>query len=365
MDNSNIGLPVSIKQKNLDIIKDNAAKAEKEGKPGKPQLSAAHEQKWFTMLAPATLGGGQMTLPDMLEVTEAVSRADGSMGWAVANGACAGWYAGFQAAAPGGKMLYTGSQDVTGTAEKKGTGYVINGYWQHLPLAADATGYVLRCVVKENGQPVKDANNTTEVITVVLGNDEVSVQPMWNGMGLGSTAAHDVEVKKLTVKADRVIKADSKPVVDAPLYHYPQLQINEAATAIAVCGMTEHFTDLCRLMLTEKKNPYGTTLAENAIVMDMFEKGVQRVADARSKMYYAVQMTWQACANGLSIKPAVLYKVSVGAYDLVRKCREHVDAIYPFLGLAAADKATEINRVWRDIHTASMHGVLVFGNLPG
>jgi hypothetical protein len=38
--------------------------------------------------------------------------------------------------------------------------------------------------------------------------------------------------------------------------------------------------------------------------------------------------------------------------------REVVAAIYPLCGLRAVDLGSEINRVWRNIHTAGQHALL-------
>jgi len=97
------------------------------------------------------------------------------------------------------------------------------------------------------------------------------------------------------------------------------------------------------------------------IIQDTLEKYTQRINDARSKFYYAVALSWQASVNSKQIKDAILYKVSFGAFDLAKRAREAVDALYPYCGLVAADKNSEINRVWRDLHTASQHHLLVFG----
>jgi hypothetical protein len=45
---------------------------------------------------------------------------------------------------------------------------------------------------------------------------------------------------------------------------------------------------------------------------------------------------------------------------MAAKVREWVDRLYPFAGLGAARVDTTINRVWRDLHTAGQHPLLVF-----
>src|ERR1700744_6124630 len=84
-----------IDQKYTDIIRNAAPKAEETGKLTKEQLALIHDQKWFKLLAPQKYGGLQMSLPDALELEEALAWADGSVGWMVTLCAGAGWFGGF------------------------------------------------------------------------------------------------------------------------------------------------------------------------------------------------------------------------------------------------------------------------------
>jgi hypothetical protein len=53
--------------------------------------------------------------------------------------------------------------------------------------------------------------------------------------------------------------------------------------------------------------------------------------------------------------------VSRTSHALAVVARQWVDTLYPYAGLGAANVGSEINRVWRDVHTASQHPLLVFG----
>jgi hypothetical protein len=56
----------------------------------------------------------------------------------------------------------------------------------------------------------------------------------------------------------------------------------------------------------------------------------------------------------------VMEEVSLYSRNLAKISRECVDLLYPYCGLAAANTDTEINQVWRDLHTASQHALLTF-----
>jgi hypothetical protein len=52
-------------------------------------------------------------------------------------------------------------------------------------------------------------------------------------------------------------------------------------------------------------------------------------------------------------------EIQAAALALVAVSRQAVDELYPYCGLYAAHEGSEINRVWRDFHTASQHSLLL------
>jgi alkylation response protein AidB-like acyl-CoA dehydrogenase len=75
----------------------------------------------------------------------------------------------------------------------------------------------------------------------------------------------------------------------------------------------------------------------------------------REAFFAAVTASWQQPADAEPLK-----QVSQTSRMLARTARECVDKLYPYCGLLAASPDTEINRVWRDLHTASQHALLTF-----
>jgi hypothetical protein len=98
------------------------------------QLQLVYEQQWFNLLAPAVYGGLQTPLPELIKLEEALSWADGSLGWVVTLCCGAGWFGGFidptiaQQIYSDPKACLAGSGAPTGTATITGDGYIIK--WQ-------------------------------------------------------------------------------------------------------------------------------------------------------------------------------------------------------------------------------------------
>jgi small-conductance mechanosensitive channel len=79
----------------------------------------------------------------------------------------------------------------------------------------------------------------------------------------------------------------------------------------------------------------------------------------RTLFYKTIEQAWNQLAIDSEISPSVLQQVSEESRNLAIQSREIVDRVYPYCGLYAANPETEINRVWRDLHTASQHSLLV------
>ena len=90
------------------------------------------------------------------------------------------------------------------------------------------------------------------------------------------------------------------------------------------------------------------------LLLDSIQNIKIDIETVRNEFYRAVNDSWDA------ISPENLRRVSITSRQLAKAARNHVDALYPYCGLQAASPDTKINRVWRDLHTASQHTLLVF-----
>jgi hypothetical protein len=76
---------------------------------------------------------------------------------------------------------------------------------------------------------------------------------------------------------------------------------------------------------------------------------------ARDRCFALLDDAWSKVERGETIDEESLRAASLAWADAARQT---VDRLYPHCGLAAADPRTPINRVWRDLHTATQHALL-------
>jgi hypothetical protein len=126
--------------------------------------------------------------------------------------------------------------------------------------------------------------------------------------------------------------------------------------------MAARFIDLAERIATERiatqRTGEKTSLPGNATLLQLLKHAKPRLKLARQTFYDSVESSWEDCATEQPLSPALVEKVSESSRGLATTARQLVDELYPCCGLAAADPRTGINRVWRNIHTASQHTLL-------
>jgi alkylation response protein AidB-like acyl-CoA dehydrogenase len=351
----------------LAVIRETAADAERSGKLLPAQLTVAGQQQWFKMLVPKQYGGLELSLPDEVRLIEAISCADGSMGWTITLCAGAGWFGGFLEPALSECIFndpyvcLAGSGAAAGTAEITNSGYLINGLWNYASGAMHATHYTANCYITHNTVQVLDDEGKPLILPFVFDKKDVTVLPAWNYIGLTATGSHSFEVKNLFVAKDRCFKIDPQfAVVDAPLYQYPFLQLAEATLAVNIAGMAIHFIDLCNDVFKQKVQTKHLDTHQQSELYGTMLQAIHKINQARGIFYQAVDHSWLNFLTNHAPNDKELLQVSQTSRALAKTAIKIVDDLYLYCGLTAASTSTEINRVWRDVHTASQHSLLTF-----
>jgi hypothetical protein len=322
------------------------------------QLDIIYEQRWFNLFVPAAYGGLELSLPEGLQIEEGLAWADGSTGWTVTLCSGANWFVGFlhPETATGlftdKKVCLAGSGKPSGTAKITGDEYEISGYWNYATGAAHATAFTANCMIEKEGVIVKNEDGSPTIKPFLFLKKEVTIHEDWHLIGMIATSSYSFEVNNLRVKKDRCFEIDKKHTwLSQPIYQYPFLQFAEATLAVNSSGMAMRFLDLCEQLFTEKKNNHIYPSVENAKM---------RLQKARQLFYDAVQYSWDEYIVHPGTSDESLSNVSKTSRSLAAISRQLIDELYPYCGPDAANTTTEINRVWRNLHTASQHGLLNF-----
>ncbi len=348
-------------------LRRHAATADRAGFLHPVQQALVHRRGWLRMLAPASAGGMERPLPDVVRLEEAVARADGSAGWIVTLCAGAGWFAGFLPPSIAREVIRTrrvcpaGSGAPTGYADVEGEGYRLAGRWDYASGAPMATHFTLNAIVRSGGQPVLDAHGRPRIRAFLVPARHVQVEPTWNMTGLRATASHSYRIDGQWVAAGYSFAIfPEAATAGGPLYRFPFYSLAYVTLAANVAGMAAHFLDQAAACMAHRRQPGSDlTIAQAPAVARLSAALDASFRAARGAFYGALDAAWARVAGGGVLDDTAMETLKHVSLALVSAARGAVDGLYPYCGLHAAREDSDINRVWRDFHTATQHTLLL------
>jgi alkylation response protein AidB-like acyl-CoA dehydrogenase len=349
------------------LIRDHAAASDATASLA-PRLQALiHERGWLRMLAPAATGGVELALPDVVRLEESLAAADGSVGWVVTLCAGASWFAGFLPPAFARAIVGTtnlcigGSGAPSGFADAEGEGYRLSGHWQFATGAPLATHFTLNAVLREGGQPLEDSTGAQRVRAFIVPAEHVRVHDSWRSIGLRATASNSFSIDNAWVSAEHAFEINAaSATAPGPLYRFPFLSLAYVTIAANISGMAANFLELAGTSIGRRRHPMtGQPLAEIPQISTAMLQAQGDLAAAREHFYRLLDRMWDMVCRDAIIPDADTHALHAASLSMVRAARSAVDEIYPYCGLHAAHEASDIGRVWRDLHTGTQHAMLL------
>ncbi len=357
--------PLALSKEQIDLLRKLSKEAEQKGTFPNTTLKIIYQEKWLKLFLPRAYDGLELDLPEALRYEEQLAYIDGSLGWTITLCAGANLFAGYihsrKAAAifSSSKVCFGGSGAVSGVAQKVKDGYLVNGFWRYATGAPHLTHFTANCTIEENGNPVLKDDGSPEIRSFFFNKKDVTIHEDWDTMGLIATAGHSFSVKNLKVPFDQSFLIDATHAsLSAPIYQYPFMPLAEATIAVNTLGMTRHFTELALGIITNRQAKIGDAAYEAAFKRISTEQ--QKITKLAAQLYQWVQTSWEELVSKGKLSKKSIKKIADTSRLLVNACRAAVTTIYPYCGLAATSSASEINKVFRDIFTASQHGLLAF-----
>ena len=331
------------------------------------QRAVIHRRQWLKMLAPRSLGGAELPLPAVVRLEEQLASIDGSTAWVVTLCAGAGWFAGFLPPAlardilASRRLCVAGSGAPSGFADMESDGFRLSGRWDYASGAPMATHFTLNAVLREHGQVLTDSVGGPRIRAFIVPAQQVEFVPSWSSIGLRATASHSYRMDGQWVTKDHGFDIDAAcATAPGPLYRFPFLGLAFVTLAANVAGMASHFLRLARPLIAGRKHARtGLLLVESPLVMDHvrhFETGVEA---ARTHFYALLDRTWALVLEGRPVTGDEALALQSASLALANTARQAVDELYPYCGLQAAREGIDINRVWRDLHTATQHALFL------
>jgi alkylation response protein AidB-like acyl-CoA dehydrogenase len=144
------------------------------------------------------------------------------------------------------------------------------------------------------------------------------------------------------------------------LYRFPFFSLAFVTLAANLAGMAGHFLSLAQPAIARRRHPLsGLQLIDVPGVAERLRAASSDLESARTHFYQLLDNAWEQVAGGGVLNGGDTAALQAASLALVAASRKGVDEIYPYCGLYAASELSDINRVWRDFHTATQHTLLL------
>ncbi|MBT1705846.1 acyl-CoA dehydrogenase family protein [Chryseosolibacter indicus] len=341
-------------------IRNVAHEAERACRLQTDQLNIIYEQGWFKMYVPHEFGGLELSLPEILRIEESLAWVDGSTAWVVTLCSGAVWFIGFLDDTISNEYFHDKNVCLAGTGRATGIatitehGYEVTGHWKYASGSFHATCFTANCLIYKDEKQVLNDDGSPLVRAFIFKKDEVNIVERWPAMGMLATTSHSFELKNVSVPANRSFIIDPLHAkLSQPVFRFPFMQLAETTLTVNLSGMALRFIDLCEDILNDEN--------DKNLVKDKFKHSIEsckrRINDLRVLFFTSAEAGWQSIVAGDAIPAVILSEISEASHSLAQGSRQVINELYPYCGLAAADTTTEINRVWRNFHTAAQHAL--------
>ncbi|SMB22331.1 conserved protein of unknown function [Sterolibacterium denitrificans] len=336
-------------------------------------LAELHAAGLFRLLQPARVGGSQLPIGALVEVSAETARACASTAWVLANLASHHWMLGMcpQAAQDevwgaqgehadtliGASLIFP-----AGRAEPCNGGFRLSGRWSYASGIDDCAWVILGAIVGGDGYAEENTSGAAgEYRLFLLPRNDYALRDTWQAAGLCGSGSNEVNVAAVHVPAHRSLplaatRGDGGMAAHAPLYRIPLLPTFGYVIAGVALGIAQGMLDL---FVGDSR---GRLASYSGRVMTDYPPVHLRVAEAAAGIDAARRILLGNCGDIMAAAdnagaPTLLEKMRLrrDAAFAAQLCRRAVDLLFDACGGAALYLSHPAQRSLRDMRAACAH----------
>lgn len=366
-----VGTPLERVARLKDVIVKGGDEAQKLRRLPSETVDAMIEEGLFRATIPRELGGEDATVLETIEMLEAVSAIDGSVGWNLMLGSEINAMAAGGMAKDLAREVYLenprvimcgggGPGSLPTRAERQSDGgYRVWGQTTFISGCHNAEWCFMAAPIIEDGKPKLDANGQPIIKMWFLNKSQYEIIDTWDVAGLRGSGSHDVRANGAYVPAKHVdVDLVTLPALyDNPVYRIPvplRLSYNKAAVAIGVArGALDAFIDLAHNkvpMLSPSK------LMDRPIAQHRFGEAEAIFRAARAFLFEAMEAVQDELHAGAETPSARVTQIArLACTHAANASMQVVDLIHNTAGTSASYVKNPLERKLRDAHGCASH----------
>lgn len=326
-------------------------------------IAKLHQVGIFRSLQPRSHGGLELDVPEVMPLIQALSAAEGSVGWVAMIGTVARLFCTRLPRATydrifkdDSNVLVVGAGTPAGRAELVDGGYRASGRWPFASGCQSAQWIFGHCVICRDGTPVmSDGRPMTRFVAVPA--ERWRIEDTWYASGLTGSGSHHVAL-------DDVFVAEAESF---DLFHGPSCLPGPFTTPIPSFVVDFHaavatgiaagaIADLAVMASSGRRQLFATSdLKDSPIFQHEFGRLGALLQAARALLQVEVDRHWRRAMGGtLDDKADFTDSLQCSAW-IHAACTDIVSGCYTLGGSSVVSNASPLQRRLRDIHAARQH----------
>jgi alkylation response protein AidB-like acyl-CoA dehydrogenase len=338
-----------------DVVRAHADDTEDKRRLPDPVVEVLRESGFNRLALPATLGGREAPVREMVKSVEAVARVDGSAGWCAAIGAGSNVFAGYLPEAGARHVFADPDQGnatmfaPTGTVDVKGRGGRLTGRWSFTSNCLHSAWAGLGATVRRDGE----AEPLPRVVFVPLA--ELTVEDTWNAPGLRGTGSHHVSAGDVVVDLDHSCRLSDRAWPDGTLWRLPIYTVLIPVLAAVPIGIARGALDEVFRLAREGRNARRGQLSDDPIGMAELAIADTDLRAIRAALLDALDEA-HACAEcGDPVNRQLQSRILLTAMRSCDVAVEVTSIAHALGGAAAVYAGSRLLRALLDVQTGRQH----------
>ncbi len=317
----------------------------------------------FRMSMPTMWGGPEMSLHKQVELVEALSVAEPSVGWCVMIGSDAGFYSAFLDDAVA-RALWTDLDDVTagwvmpaGRATPVEGGFRVSGQWQFGSGCTHADVMIGGClVVGDDGAPTLDKQGQPMPRITVAPADRFEILDTWYTTGLAGSGSNDYCCHDLFVPDAHTFWFREPVRRPGALFAFPgAFFANMQGVGLGLARRA--IDEVVGIAATKVLMPQLVSMRDVPRVGEAVAEAEGKLRAVRAYVYDAIDAIWARLCAGERLSDQERVDLMLSRVQSFRVARDVALAMVQLAGTQAIYATSVLDRLLRDAVTINQHVV--------
>jgi indole-3-acetate monooxygenase len=322
----------------------------------------------FHMMAPRSIGGGEVDPMTYGPALEQIAQADASTAWSIGqNSGCSMSAAYLEPAVarevfspPHGILAWGPFAPTSGRGVAVDGGYKVTGKWGFASGSRHARWLGCHVLLFEaDGTPRKNAEGRQVLRTMVFPKSSAEIIDNWQVIGLRGTGSDSYAVNELFVPQRYSFARDSIAEVreTGTLFKFTSGMMYAVSFSFVSLGMARGALDEFLRFANEKVPRFGQrTLAHNNVIQGEVARSDAKIRASRAFILEALEALWDEALRGNRGTREQLRQLRLACTWAINQAQEVVNAAYNLAGAQAIFSGHPLERRMRDIHAGTQQG---------